>query len=217
MATTRTFPRWSVGEEIANAVSHGVGALLAIAGLPVVVRAAVAHGDVWRVVGCAIYGSTLIVLYLASTLYHAIPPGRAKAVLRVLDHAAIYLLIAGTYTPFTLGDLRGPWGWSLFGVVWGLAAAGIVAKSVLGPRGGIVSTIVYVLMGWLALVAFGPLARAVGAGGVFWLGLGGVLYTAGILFYGWRRLRYSHMVWHLFVIGGSVCHYVAVVRYAASA
>lgn len=212
-----SFPRWSAAEEIANTVTHGIGVVAAIAGLPFLIVAAAGGGDARRVVGVSIYGATLILMYLASTLYHAVPPSRTKHVLRILDHAAIYLLIAGTYTPFTLGALGGPWGWSLFGVVWGLAVGGIAVKTVLGPRGGVISTVVYVLMGWLAIVAVGPLARAVGPGGILWIGLGGLTYTAGILFYAWRRLRFSHMVWHLFVLGGSAFHYVAVLRHATTA
>lgn len=213
---TPTFPRWSFGEELANAVTHGIGAVAAIVGLPFLVVVAATEGDAYRVVAVSIYGATLILLYLASTLYHAVPPSRLKQFFRSLDHAAIYLLIAGTYTPFTLGTMRGVWGWSLFGVVWGLAVAGIAVKAVLGPRGGVVSTVVYVLMGWLAIVAVAPLSRAVGPGGILWIGLGGLTYTAGIVFYAWRRMPYSHMVWHLFVVGGSVFHYVAVLRHAAA-
>ena len=215
-AKSATFPVWSRGEEIANAVTHGIGVLGALVGLPFLIVEAASRGDAWRVVGCTIFGATLLMLYTASTLYHSFPPSRTKQVFRKIDHSAIYLLIAGTYTPFTLGNLRGPWGWSLFGVVWGFAALGIAAKTFLGARGGVISTVAYVVMGWIAIVAIGPLARAVGAGGILWIGLGGGLYTAGILFYGWRRMPYSHMVWHLFVLGGSTCHYVAVVRYAAA-
>lgn len=211
-----TFPPWSRGEEIANAVSHGIGVVAALAGLPFLILTAATEGDAWRVVGCTIFGITLILMYSASTLYHAFPPSRLKQIFRSFDHAAIYLLIAGTYTPFTLGSLRGAWGWSLFGVVWGLAIGGIAVKSFLGPRGGVISTIVYVLMGWVVIVAYGPLARAVGFGGVAWIGAGGVAYTAGILFYGWHRMPYSHMVWHLFVLAGSTCHFVAVLRYSTA-
>jgi hemolysin III len=203
----------SLGEEIANSLTHGVGLVLSIIGLIVMLIAATARGDSWIIVACAIYGTTLVLLYLASTLYHAFGLTRARHVFRRLDHAAIYLLIAGTYTPFTLVSLRGPWGWSLFGISWGLALLGITAKGVLGPRWPIVSTTVYILMGWLAVVAVGPMFRHVPGGGIAWLVAGGVLYTGGVVFYAWGRLRYAHAVWHLFVLGGSVCHYIAVMGY----
>ena len=214
--TRLTFPQWSRGEEIANAVSHGVGVVAGLVGLPLLIASAAADGDPCQIVGSTIFGVTLVLMYTASTLYHAFPPSRLKHVFRQLDHAAIYLLIAGTYTPFTLGSLRGVWGWSLFGVVWGLALTGIVVKSFLGPRGGVISTVVYVLMGWVVIVAYAPLTRAIGTGGIAWLGAGGFAYTGGILFYGWRRMPYSHMVWHLFVLAGSLCHFVAVLRYSAA-
>ena len=203
----------TVGEEIANSVTHGVGLVLTIVGLMVMVVAATTRGDTWVIVACAIYGTTLVLLYLASTLYHALALTRARNVFRRLDHAAIYLLIAGTYTPFALVSLRGPWGWSLFGISWGLAVLGITTKAVLGPRWPIASTTLYVLMGWLAVVAVGPMFRHVPGGGIAWLVAGGLLYTGGVVFYAWERLRYAHAVWHVFVLGGSVCHYVAVMRY----
>jgi hemolysin III len=203
----------SVGEEIANSVTHGVGLALSIVGFVVMLVAAVTGGDPWVIVSCAVYGTTLVTLYLASTLYHALARTRARGVMRRLDHSAIYLLIAGTYTPFVLVSLRGPWGWSLFGVTWALAVTGITAKAVLGPRWPIVSTTVYILMGWLVLVAVGPLVRGVPAGAIAWLVAGGLSYTAGVVFFSWERLRFSHAIWHLFVLAGSVCHYVAVLGY----
>jgi hemolysin III len=207
----------SLGEEIANSVTHGVGLLASAAALPVLIVVAVGRHDVWQVVGGAIFGATLVLLYTASTLYHALPPAsRAKRVFRVLDHAAIYLLIAGTYTPFALGALRGPWGWSLLGVVWGLAVLGIVAKATLGFRYPRLSTVVYLLMGWLVLVAVAPLAAHVAMAGIVWLAVGGLAYTAGVVFFAWERLRYGHMVWHLFVAAGSVCHFMAVLGYAGA-
>jgi len=175
--------------------------------------AAVTGGDPWVIVSCAVYGTTLVTLYLASTLYHALARTRARGVMRRLDHSAIYLLIAGTYTPFVLVSLRGPWGWSLFGITWALAVTGITAKSVLGPRWPIVSTAVYILMGWLVVVAVGPLVRGVPAGAIAWLVAGGLSYTGGVVFFSWERLRFSHAIWHLFVLAGSVCHYVAVLAY----
>lgn len=207
----------SLGEEIANSVTHGVGLLASAAALPVLIVVAVGRHDVWQVVGGAIFGATLVLLYTASTLYHALPPAsRAKRVFRVLDHAAIYLLIAGTYTPFALGALRGPWGWSLLGVVWGLAVLGIVAKATLGFRYPRLSTVVYLLMGWLVLVAVAPLAAHVAMAGIVWLAVGGLAYTAGVVFFAWERLRYGHMVWHLFVAAGSVCHFMAVLGYSGA-
>jgi hemolysin III len=211
-ARARSRSVWSLGEEIAHAVSHGVGVVLAIAGLAVLVAMAALRGNAWHVTGAAIFGATLVLLYTASTLYHAIPIVRAKKVLRVLDHSAIYLLIAGTYTPFTLGPLRGPWGWALFGVVWTAAVAGVVFKSVAVDRAPILSTALYAAMGWCVVVALGPLVHALAAGGLVLLVAGGVAYTLGIVFYAWQR-RFHHFVWHLFVLAGSVLHYFAVLFY----
>jgi len=204
-----------LGEEIASSVTHGVGLIASVCALPLLVVSS-ARAGAWSVVGSTIFGTTLILLYAASTLYHALPRSRAKRVFRVLDHAAIYLLIAGTYTPFTLGALRGAWGWTLFGAVWLLAACGIVLKSTrVGFNYPRASTAVYVAMGWLILIAVRPLLAHVGATGVSWLVLGGVCYTSGVGFFAWDRLRYSHALWHLFVAAGSVCHFVAVFRYSA--
>jgi hemolysin III len=206
--------RLSLGEEIANSVTHGVAALASVVALPILLVVAIARGDPWQVVGGTIFGATLVMLYLASTLYHALPHPRAKRVFRVLDHSAIYLLIAGTYTPFALGALRGPWGWTLLGAVWTLAALGITAKATLGFRFPRLSTGVYVAMGWLALIAVRPLLAHVGVAGMMWLLAGGLCYTAGVIFFAWERLPYGHMVWHLFVAAGSVCHFFAVLWYA---
>lgn len=213
MSQTRPQPAWSRAEEIAHSVSHGVGIVLAIAGLAVLVALAAMHGDAWHVVTSAVFGTTLILLYTASTLYHALPPGRAKRVLRVLDHSAIYLLIAGTYTPVALGPLRGPWGWTLFVLVWTMAVAGIVQKSLALERAPIASVVLYVAMGWCVLVAFEPLVKAVEPGGIALLVAGGVAYTVGIVFYALTRLRFHHFVWHLFVLAGSVLHWFAVYLY----
>jgi len=196
-------------EEIANSVTHGIGAVLSAVGLVAMVLVAVQRGTALEVVACAVYGSSLFLLYLSSTLYHALTHQGAKRVFRILDHASIYLLIAGTYTPFTLVTLRGGWGWSLFGVVWGLAVAGVVFKCFLTGRWQALSTAVYIAMGWLALVAVRPLLQALPPQGIGWLVAGGVLYTGGVAFFAWNR-RYAHTVWHLFVLGGSVCHFVAV-------
>lgn len=200
-------------EEIANSVSHGIGFVAALAALPVLVMGAMDEGAS-AIVGAAIFGSAVAILYLTSTVYHALPPRRAKHVFRVLDHAAIYLLIAGTYTPFTLGVLRGPWGWTLFGVVWSLAVLGIVLKSVRGIRRPRLSTAVYLAMGWLIVVAARPLVTLVPAWGLFWLAAGGLAYTAGVGFYAARRLPYAHAAWHLCVMAGTACHFVAVSGYA---
>ncbi|MGH7663097.1 MAG: PAQR family membrane homeostasis protein TrhA [Gemmatimonadaceae bacterium] len=206
----------STGEEIANSITHGAGLVASIVALPVLVVAAVADDDRWQVVGNAIFGATLILLYASSTLYHALPrQSAAKRVFRVIDHSAIYLLIAGTYTPFALGALRGPWGWSLLGTTWGLASVGIALKTIRGFGRQWLSTTVYLLMGWLALVAIHPLLTHVGLRGLAWMAAGGLCYTAGVAFFAWdRRLRYSHLVWHLFVIAGSVCHFFAVLWHA---
>jgi len=210
MSPTRA---WTSGEEVAHAVTHGVGLLAAIAGVVILVLQAAATRDPWRITACAVYATTLVLLYGTSTLYHALSATRARRVFRVLDHSAIFLLIAGTYTPFALISLRGPWGWTLLGIVWGLAVLGITAKAVFGTRWPILSTALYVGMGWVVLVAVKPLVAHVPAGGIAWLVAGGVAYTAGIVFYAWTRLRYSHAIWHLFVLAGSACHYVAVARY----
>jgi len=205
----------TLGEEIANAVSHGAGFLVSVAALPLLVLAAARHHDVWQIVAGAVYATTLMLLYGASTLYHAVPArSHAKHVLRVVDHGAIYLLIAGTYTPFALGALRGPWGWSLLGIIWTLAAAGIVLKAGVGFRYPRLSTAVYLLMGWLVIVAIHPLVVAVAPAGLAWLLAGGLFYTVGVIFYTRPRMRYAHLVWHLFVLGGSACHLVAVAGYA---
>lgn len=206
----------SLGEEIANSVSHGVGLLAAVAAVPVLVVAAVERGGAAGIVGASIFAATMVLLYLTSTLYHALPRNRAKRVFRILDHGAIYLLITGTYTPFTLGVLRGTWGWTLFGLVWGLALAGVVLKAVGGVRYPTLSTCLYLAMGWLALIAVKPLWLHVPMWGLFWLLAGGIAYTMGVAFFAAdKRVRYSHFVWHLFVIAGTACHFIAVLWYAA--
>ena len=201
---------YSRGEEIANSLTHGLGLALSIAGLSVLVTFAALQGDAWVVVGCAVFGASLVALYAASTLYHALQAPRLKRWLRVLDHGAIFLLIAGTYTPFLLVSLRGPWGWSLFGVVWALAVAGMVLKLFLIGRFRVMSTLIYLFMGWLVLVAFKPLVEALPHASLTMLIAGGVAYSAGTVFYSWERLPYHHAVWHLFVLAGSVCHFFAV-------
>jgi hemolysin III len=198
------------GEEIANSLTHGLGLGLSLAGLSVLVTFAATWGDGWRVTGCAIFGTSLVLLYGASTLYHALRAPRMKQWLRGLDHAAIFVLIAGTYTPFLLANLRGPWGWSLFGVVWALAVVGIILKLFLAGRFRLWSTLIYLFMGWLILIAFKPLVEALPVGSLIMLLAGGAAYSAGTVFYLWNRLPYHHAVWHLFVLAASACHFFAV-------
>jgi hemolysin III len=204
----------SRGEEIANCISHGVGFVAAVAVLPVLAVNALQHGST-ALVGALVFGVSAVLLYLTSTLYHALTPVRAKQVFRVLDHGAIYVLIAGTYTPFMLGVLRGPIGWSLLGAVWVLAIFGIVLKARGGIRYPRFSTALYLGMGWLIIVAAKPFLDAVPVPGLLWLAAGGLAYTAGVGFYAASRLPYRHFVWHLFVLAGTACHAVAVLRYAA--
>lgn len=200
----------TLGEEIANSITHGLGAVAAIVGLVLLVAFAVLRGDTWHVVSVSVFGATLVLLYLASTLYHAVTHEKAKHVFKILDHAAIYLLIAGTYTPFMLVSLRGRLGWTLFGVVWGLAAIGVVTRIALRGRIRWLSLAAYLGMGWLVLLAFGPLVEAVAPGGIRLLIAGGLAYTLGVVFYVWRQLPYHHAIWHLFVLAGSVLHFLAV-------
>jgi len=202
--------RQSKGEEIANSVSHGLGLLAAALVAPVLIVAAVRRGNPTLIVGCSIFAASVVLMYLSSTLYHALPEGRAKRVFRVLDHGAIYLLIAGTYTPFTLGVLGGVWGWSLFGMVWALALFGIVTKSVGRAWHPFLSTVLYLIMGWLAIIAVKPLWAQLPRASIAWIAAGGVAYTAGVGFYAAGRLRYSHFIWHLFVVLGTTCHILAV-------
>jgi len=197
-------------EELANVLTHGAGAVASLVGAAVLLWAAAPGGDGWKVAGSAVFGATLVLLYTASTLYHAARRPALKARLKVLDHCAIYLLIAGSYTPFTLIGLRGGWGWSLFGVIWGLAAAGTVFKLFFTGRFPRLSTATYVAMGWLAVVAVVPMVQRLPASTLAWMVAGGLTYTAGTVFYHSRRIPYAHAIWHLFVIGGSACHFAAV-------
>ena len=203
-------PPYALREEVASAVTHGLGVLLSVGAGAVLITLAAQTADVWTIVGASVFVATLVILYGASTLYHAIPFERARARLRTVDHCAIYGLIAGTYTPFLIGGLRGPWGWSLFAVVWGLAAVGVVFKLFTAGRFRVASTAIYVAMGWLAVVATGPLREALPGSTLAWLVGGGVAYTAGALVYLNRRIPYGHAVWHLFVLAGSTCHFAAV-------
>ena len=213
MTSAPKAPRYSPGEEIANSVSHGVGIALSIAGLAVMVAFSALEGSVWRVVASSIFGATLVLTYSASTIYHAVPWGRAKRVFRILDHSAIFLLIAGTYTPFTLVNLRGTWGWTLVALIWGLTILGIVLTAAAMSRFKVITMVLYIAMGWLIAIAVKPMLSRVGAGGLWLLLLGGIAYTAGLAFYGWRRMPYHHAVWHLFVLTGSVLHFFAVLFY----
>lgn len=208
----------SLREELANAVTHGVGLVLSLIGMPILILAALDRGERATVIGASVFGATLIALYAASTLYHAIPHPTLKQKLRVVDHAAIYLLIAGTYTPFTLGVLRGTWGWTLFGIVWTLAAIGVLFKVVFGSGAmAKLSTAIYVAMGWVIIIAIKPLMASMEHAGLMLLVAGGLCYTGGVIFYVDRRRAWTHPVWHLFVMGGSICHYFAVLWYAAPA
>jgi len=205
----------SVGEEIANSISHGVACLMAIGAAPVLLYL-VADKGAANIVGASIFVGTMVLLYLISALYHALPEGRAKRVFMRLDHGFIYLFIAGTYTPFTLGALSGPWGWTLFGIIWGLAAIGVVMKACNWLSHPWLSTGLYLLMGWLVLIAAIPMLEKVAPAGIAWLVAGGLAYTFGVVFYVLdSRLRFAHFIWHLFVMGGTSCHFFAVLWYAA--
>jgi hemolysin III len=208
-------PDQSLGEEIANSVSHGVGLVAAMAATPLLLSHAAQRGGGHFLVGTSIFGATIMLLYLASTLYHALPRGKAKRVFQIIDHAAIFLLIAGTYTPFTLGVLRGACGWTLLALVWVLAVIGVILKAVCGVRYPTLSLLMYLGMGWLGIVAIRPLWLGVPLSGLVWLLLGGVAYTVGAAFFTAERLGYGHFVWHVFVLAGTSCHFIAVCFYAA--
>jgi hemolysin III len=213
-ATSGTaLPSYAFGDELASCVIHGIGILLSIAGLAILVAFASLYGDTRAVVACAVYGTTLILCYTASTLYHSIPGALAKRVLRTFDHIAIFLLIAGTYTPFTLIALPGAWGWSLFCIIWALAIMGSALELGLLKKYRKLAVLMYVGMGWVGLVAFKPLSQHLQTGGTVLLIAGGLAYTLGVPFYLWRKLPYHHSVWHFFVLAGSVLHYLAVLLY----
>ena len=201
---------YPVAEEVANAVTHGLGAVLSVGAGAVLITLAAMFGDVWTVVGASVFVGALVLLYTASTLYHAIPHTVAKARLQTFDHCAIYVLIAGTYTPFLLGGMRGGWGWVLFAAIWGLAAGGVVFKLFFTGRFNLLSTLVYLAMGWLIVFAAGPMRATLPGETIAWLIGGGLAYTAGTAFYLNTRLRFAHAIWHLFVLAGSVCHFAAV-------
>ena len=205
----------SFREEIANSVSHGIGLVLAIAALPVLLLSAMRVGNIHFMFGVSVFGGTMVLLYLASTLYHSLTHAGAKRFFRLFDHSAIFLLIAGTYTPFTLGVLRGPWGWTLLTAVWVLALVGITMKALVGTRHSWISIVLYLSMGWLAVVAIKPILLLVPLPGILWILAGGIAYTGGLAFFAAPRLRYAHFIWHLFVITGTTCHFFAVLWYAA--
>ena len=206
----------SHGEELANSISHGLGLVAALVGAPFLILHAMRHDTARSVTGVSIFAATMVLLYLGSTLYHALPQGKAKHVFQTIEHSAIYLLIAGTYTPFTLGVLHGAWGWSLLGIIWGLALAGVILKVLDRLSRPVLSTGLYLLMGWLVVVAAVPMYARVPASGLLLLVAGGVAYTAGVAFFVTdARLRYGHFIWHLFVLAGTTCHYFAVLWYAA--
>lgn len=205
--------KYTIGEEIANSITHGIGVLLSVAGLSVLVTLAAIYGDAYRVVSFAIYGSTMILMYLASTFYHSFTNRRVKAFFRVFDHSAIFLLIAGTYTPFTLVTLRGAWGWTLFGLIWGFAIAGIFITVFLMHKLKWVALVIYVIMGWLVVIAVKPMIVGLPFAGLMWLLAGGLFYTGGIVFYVWDNLPYNHAIWHIFVLLGTVSHFFCVLFY----
>ncbi|KAB2496348.1 PAQR family membrane homeostasis protein TrhA [Priestia endophytica] len=210
MSETHTFSR---GEEIANAITHGIGTILSIVGLTLLVVFSVQFGDVWHVVSFTVYGTTMLLLYTSSTLVHSFPHGRVKDLFEIFDHSSIYLFIAGTYTPFLFVIIQGTVGWTLFGVVWGLAVAGIVFKIFFVKRFVLVSTLLYIAMGWLIVLAWDPLASSLAGPGLNLLVVGGVLYTIGSIFYVWRGFPYHHAIWHIFVLGGTITHYLAILLY----
>ena len=218
MSTSLAVPlrEQSRGEEIANSISHGIGLIAALVAIPFLVVDAIRRGDAAYIVGVSIFAATMVLLYLASTLYHALPASKAKQVFRIIEHSAIFLLIAGTYTPFTLGVLRGAWGWTLLGLVWGLALTGVALKAFEKISHPVISTGLYLFMGWLIVIAADPMYERVPLSGLLWLVAGGVAYSAGVAFFvADSRLRYGHFIWHLFVMAGTACHYFAVLWYAA--
>ncbi|KRE10325.1 MULTISPECIES: PAQR family membrane homeostasis protein TrhA [Priestia] len=210
MATTHTFTR---GEEIANAITHGVGAVLSIVGLTLLIVLSSLEGTPWHVISFTIYGVTMLLLYVSSTLVHSFPEGKVKDLFEIFDHSSIYLFIAGTYTPFLFIAVKGATGWTLFGIVWGIALAGIVFKAFFVKKFLFISTILYVFMGWMIVFAWDSLTQNIAHQGIVLLVVGGVLYTIGAVFYVWRGFRFHHMIWHMFVLGGTVLHFLAIILY----
>ena len=209
-------PKQSLGEEIANSITHGIGAALGTAALTILVVLAALKGDAWRVVSFSIYGASLVILYTSSTLYHAFANEKIKRYFRIMDLSAIFLLIAGTYTPITLLTLRGTgWGWTIFGLIWGMAIVGILFKTFFDGKFEKLSIIFYVLMGWLVIIAIKPMLANLPPGLLIWIAIGGLSYTIGIIFLAWTKFPYSHTVWHLFVLGGSISHFFGILLYLA--
>lgn len=209
---TSQYRTLTVGEEIFNSITHGIGALLSIAGLVILTVFATTKGNTWHVVSFSIFGSSLVLLYVASTLYHSFTKQKIKNLFARFDHAAIFLLIAGTYTPFVLTTLRGPLGWTLFGIIWGLAAAGIVVRSIYLTRFRKLMVGIYVAMGWMFLIAIVPMIKNLPVSSLVFLFVGGGCYSLGVIFYAWRNLKYGHGIWHLFVLAGSISHFFSVLH-----
>jgi len=205
----------SLGEEIANSITHGIGAALSIAAFVILVVFAGQQGDVWRIVSFSIYGATLFFLYLASTLYHSFTHEKVKHFFRLMDHSCIFLLIAGTYTPPLLVAMRGTWGWTLFSLIWGLAVFGLIFETLTIGKFKIISVIIYITMGWLAVFALNPMLKALPPGMFKWFLIGGLFYTVGIVFYAWEKISYNHAIWHLFVLAGSITHFFGILFYLA--
>ena len=205
----------TLGEEIANSITHGIGAGLSIAALVILVVLASRRGDAWRIVSFSIYGASLILLYMSSTLYHSFVNPKIKKIFRIIDHSAIYLLIAGTYTPVTLTLMRGAWGWTLFGLAWGMAIGGIIITALLLDKLKSLLVLSYVAMGLLVVIAIKPMMQMVPRGMIIWLFIGGACYLLGIIFYLWKRLPYHHPIWHIFVLGGSISHFLGILFYLA--
>lgn len=206
---------YSLGEEIVNSVTHGIGAVLSVAGMTVLLVLSVLFGSVAHIVSFSIYGASLVIMYVASTLYHSFQHPRVKRVFKIIDHSAIFVLIAGTYTPFLLVGIPGVWGWTLLAVVWTIALLGVTFKALFIGRFEFLSVMTYILMGWLAVVATRELIAHIPVGGLIWLTVGGVIYTLGVIFYALWKIPYTHAIWHLFVLAGSACHYFAVLFYLA--
>jgi len=201
---------YNLKEEIASSITHGVGVALAVAALVILVVFASIQGNPWKIVSFSIYGASMILLYMASTFYHAFQKPGVKNIFKIFDHASIYILIAGTYTPFTLVTIRGGWGWSIFGIIWGLAITGVVFKVLFIHRFKLVSTLLYVLMGWFIVIAMKKVIANLDTMGLIWLIIGGVSYTGGVFFYLNDKIKFNHAIWHLFVLGGSICHFFAI-------
>lgn len=209
----KTKREYSIAEEVFHAITHGIGLLLSIAGLVVMIVLAALNGNAWHVVSCSVYGGTLVILYLNSTMYHSLAKTRAAKVFQILDHSSIYLLIAGTYTPFTLVTLRGALGWTIFGIIWGLAVLGVIFKVFTAGKFKLFATMIYLAMGWLIVIAIVPIFRSLATGGIVLLIAGGLAYSLGTVFYIFKKIPYFHFVWHLFVLAGSILHFFTILLY----